>query len=85
MQDTFGQRLIKAAKEGRAIARGSLPSLDSNTDFFTKHGAALLAQHITSYWRSRGYVVRTERFLVDGTDATWGVRSNLVNGLPRCL
>lgn len=53
----------------------------AHTDFLSRHGAALLAQHIVAFWKQRGYVVRTERYPIPNSDA-WGVRSNLVNGLP---
>ena len=52
------------------------------TDFFTKHGAEMLRQHITSYWQARGFLgVRVERFQMPGR-IDWGVRSNLVDGIP---
>ena len=51
------------------------------TDFFTKHGAGLLADHITRYWAARGAShVRADRYLIEG--GNWGVESNLVDGLP---
>lgn len=54
----------------------------SKTDFFTKHGAELLRQHITNYWQARGFLsVRVERFQLPGR-VDWGVRSNLVDGVP---
>ncbi len=52
-------------------------------DFYTKHGANVLCDAISTYWLKRGYAITTERYLVEGTVATWSVRSNLVNGLPR--
>lgn len=52
------------------------------TDFFTKHGAEMLRQHITAYWQARGFLgVRVERFQLPGR-IDWGVRSNLVDGIP---
>ena len=52
------------------------------TDFYTKHGAGLLADFLTEYWHARGYrLVRFDRFQL--YPGAWGVRSNLVNGLPR--
>lgn len=50
------------------------------TDFFSKYGAGLLADHINAYWASPTKGVKAERHLLWGT--TWGVKSNLVNGLP---
>lgn len=46
------------------------------TDFFSKYGAGLLADHINAFWKG---AAKAERYLLWGT--TWGVRSNLVNGL----
>lgn len=52
------------------------------TDFYSKHGAGLLAEHITTYWRKRGHSqVAAERYAM-GNSGNWGVRSNLVDGLP---
>lgn len=51
-------------------------------DALSKHGASLLVDAIQSYWRARGFWVQAERFAIEGT-ASWGVRSNLVAGLPR--
>lgn len=51
------------------------------TDFFTKHGAGLLADCITRVWADRGFPrVYAERYDMGG--GNWGVRSNLVAGLP---
>lgn len=50
-------------------------------DALSRHGAALLCEAITAYWAARGFAVAAERFPVEGT-ASWGVRSNLVAGLP---
>jgi hypothetical protein len=51
------------------------------TDFYTKFGAGLLADHITSVWVKRGHGnVVAERYLMGS--GNWGIRSNLVDGLP---
>lgn len=51
------------------------------TDFSSKFGAGLLVDAIHAYWVKKGYAITAERFLVPGSDS-WGVRSNLVAGLP---
>jgi hypothetical protein len=53
-------------------------------DTLTYTGAEIIARTIREFWHSRGYTrVRVERFeLGEGYWKTWGVRSNLVNGLP---
>jgi hypothetical protein len=48
-------------------------------DLFSRTGARLLAEVIMKYWLDRGYHVFAEGYPADGY---WGVRSNLVNGLP---
>jgi hypothetical protein len=49
----------------------------------SKRGARLLAEAITEYWLSRGHLVSAESYPLDDTPTPhWGVRSNLVNGLP---
>lgn len=48
-------------------------------DLFSKHGARLLAAVIMKYWRDRGHLVFAEGYPID---KKWGVRSNLINGLP---
>jgi hypothetical protein len=50
-------------------------------DALSKFGAGLLCDAIAEFWSRRGFSVRAERFPVEGT-ASWGVRSNLVAGLP---
>lgn len=50
-------------------------------DALSKYGASLLCDAIMDHWARRGFVVRAERYAVEGT-ASWGVRSNLVAGLP---
>lgn len=50
-------------------------------DTYTHHGAGRLAGIIRDYWAKRGHTVTVERFLIAAPNL-WGVRSNLVNGLP---
>lgn len=54
-------------------------------DSLTKHGAGRLCETIEAFWRGLGFTtVKAERFEVwpgEGID-TWGVRSNLVAGMP---
>jgi len=52
------------------------------TDLYSRKGARLLAEVIANHWHKRGYIVFVESFPLPGFDL-WGVRSNLVNGLPR--
>jgi hypothetical protein len=51
------------------------------TDLLSRHGAGLLAEAIEAYWLKRGAVVCVRRFQV--WEGAWGVRSDLVAGLPR--
>lgn len=54
-------------------------------DCHTYRGAGRLAKTIEQYWRGRGFAsVVVERFQVFPDDhySPWGVRSNLVRGLP---
>lgn len=55
-------------------------------DWCNVEGAKALARIITAYWAARGYVVNVE-VLSQGREAwthnTIGVRSDMVNGLPR--
>jgi hypothetical protein len=52
-------------------------------DFSTKAGAQELAATIRNYWRGRGATVTVETFVVMAEGRNYGIRSNLVNGLPR--
>jgi hypothetical protein len=53
------------------------------TDFLSKYGARMLADHITAYWHARGYKnVSAEPYPIRGM-GDWGVASNLWQGLPR--
>ena len=59
------------------------PFLDGHTDFLGLRGADALVRHLTDWWHSRGYVgVKFERYQLPGAVGTYGVRSNLRNGLP---
>ena len=50
-------------------------------DNYTAKGAERLRNTILDYWATRGYLnVRVEKYEV--WDGVWGLRSNLVNGLP---
>ena len=50
-------------------------------DLSTRFGAWTLAEAIMEVWRRRGYGnVKVERYEIGA--GSWGVRSNLVNGLP---
>ena len=56
-------------------------------DHSSRFGAAALAARIEQFWRDKGYpgaacVHDRVGFEQNDTDIIWGVRSNLVNGLP---
>jgi hypothetical protein len=52
-------------------------------DYLTRYGASILAGVIERYWKKRGYEgVRVEWYETKPGSDTWGVRSNLVGGLP---
>ncbi len=51
-------------------------------DALSYYGAKMIANHITNYWAARGFHnVVAMRFSISDT-ASYGVKSNLVNGLP---
>jgi hypothetical protein len=50
-------------------------------DALSRAGAASLVDCIQRFWVRKGYAIHCERFQV-GETASWGVRSNLVGGLP---
>jgi len=52
-------------------------------DALSRHGAGILCEAIESFWNGRGFQVDAERFEVH--EGAWGVRSNLVAGLPRSV
>lgn len=52
-------------------------------DLLSKRGAQLLADAINIYWLEHGNGrVRAVPYELAGHKASWGVRSNLLNGLP---
>lgn len=54
------------------------------TDPLTRAGAGVLARTVNAYWHRRGYPqVQAEPYeLGEPFEGNWGVRSNLVAGLP---
>lgn len=57
--------------------------MSTDADYYTSYGAGVLAKQIETYWHKLGHGgVRVERYALPGLDGTFGVRSNLVNGLP---
>lgn len=50
-------------------------------DLLSRQGSRLLAEAIAGYWLGRGHLVFAEGYPL-GDSGAWGVRSNLVNGLP---
>ena len=59
-----------------------LPALPRGLDLFSKRGAYVLAKFIESHWAARGHTVVCERYDIFGDESAFGVRSDLVNGLP---
>ena len=53
------------------------------SDLLSAYGAGLLADAINAYWLAKGHKVGAERYELPGCKAAYGVRSNLLNGLPR--
>lgn len=51
-------------------------------DPLSRFGAQRLCVYIIEYWAARGCRVSAWRYQIEGTES-WGVRSNLVGGLPR--
>jgi hypothetical protein len=53
-------------------------------DFYTYHGARVLAGVIERYWRMRGYAgIKVERFEIPGTSMRFGLTSNIgPDGFP---
>jgi hypothetical protein len=59
-----------------------IPKIDCD-DLLSKRGAQLLADAINAYWLARGSGrVRAVPYELDGHKTSYGVRSNLLNGLP---
>jgi hypothetical protein len=52
-------------------------------NYSTKDGAKRLLATIRNYWAYRGYDVSLEIVELDGAPRNFGIKSNLVNGLPR--
>lgn len=66
----------------RSTAAAPFPFPDK-FDALSKNGASLLAAAIMDFWVRKGFGnVRAERFQVWEGGKDWGVRSNLVGGLP---
>lgn len=61
-----------------------MPSTIDVTDLYSRKGARLLAEKIANHWLARGHIVLVEAFQIPET-IYWGVRSNLIDGLPRRL
>ncbi len=55
------------------------------TDKLVQEGAARLALDLQKYWSDRGYYVTTylEQFAVVNRVPLFGVRSDMINGLPK--
>lgn len=54
------------------------------TDGFSKDGADALALSIMTFWREHGHnTVKAWTYRLSAATPDWGVRSNLVSGLPR--
>lgn len=66
------------------MADGGLEALRAaKFDRYTQYGAGITARQVQKYWNDRGYdAVRAEAYPLEGFDGLYGVRSNLVNGLP---
>lgn len=52
-------------------------------NYLTKDGAKRLLTTIRNYWAYRGYDVSLEIVELPGAPRNFGIKSNLVNGLPR--
>ena len=60
----------------------------SQHDFMTEAGATTLARRIRLYWMRKGYEVEVrivDSHVGDTKGKVWGVRSDLVNGMPTSL
>lgn len=52
-------------------------------DLYSKTGAGVLAKSIEEFWKAKGYHgIVVERFEIPGTRSCYGVRSNMINGIP---
>lgn len=76
------------SKENFGLEPGLPPDFANKIDFTTQRGALKLARSLEDFWKSKGYpfarfVVKNEgQALFSDGRATFGVRSNLVNGVP---
>lgn len=60
-----------------------MTSLSDHSDFLDRAGAQAIAASINDYWRARGHLtVRAEPYELPDFRRVYGVRSNLVGGLP---
>lgn len=70
-------RHTRTEKQGRTVHK----RLSDSVDLMSFYGAGVLAGTVERYWHERGHAnVIVER--VEIFEGTWGVRSNLVAGLP---
>lgn len=55
------------------------------SDTCSRRGAVEIARRIETYWQERGYLVETSIEAADALNfaSVFGVRSDLVNGLPK--
>ncbi len=67
-----------------AVYAKRIPSpIQAKTDLYSKNGATKLAALVMDAWVRKGVGnVQAEVFAIPGQAGLWGVRSNLVNGLP---
>lgn len=64
----------------QANDKSGLGDGQSHGSCLTQAGARRLARQIENFWTSRGHAVAVT--VEHGIDGVWGVRSNLVGGLP---
>ena len=55
--------------------------LPADVDAYSERGARLLCIALKDFWSRLGHSIRAEPFKIH--TGAWGVKSNLVNGLPR--
>lgn len=61
----------------------AFPEFTKGQDTLTRYGAGVLADYIDQYWRTRGYLgIQTEKYELPGSPGVYGVRSNMVGGVP---
>ena len=57
--------------------------LSDSVDLMSFHGAGILAEMIENYWHEWGHTnVKAYRVEISHRITSYGVKSNLVNGLP---